>query len=42
MDKSIVLALTTYGVGTIISFFVVLMIKGIFAALKFSQKITKK
>ncbi len=39
MDNSITVALTVYGIGAVISFFVVLVIKGIFAALKvFSAK----
>ncbi len=34
MDKSLALALTVYGIGAVISFFVVLLIKVIFASLQ--------
>lgn len=39
MDQSVTFALMVYGIGAVISFLVVLMIKGIFGLLKvFSSK----
>ena len=38
MDTSLTIALLTYGMCTVISFFVVLMIKGIFSVLKLTRK----
>lgn len=38
MDPSISFALTVYGIATVISFFVVLVIKGIYFFLKLNKK----